>query len=123
MGRLLRQGILVLMMLMLCCGLSACGASSSSDSCNETEDIPCVIGVISDGDAYTAWIDLEDGNWTELTEQQKENVVDQCVETAALTREDDDTAYELTGMDKETKEKLFVYSGDDHTITFAEDIN
>lgn len=111
----LRNMLLLLLLPAVCCVLSACRSS------DEAADVQCVIGVTSDGSAYTAAVQLEDSDWDALSKAQKENVVGQCVDTVELSREDDDTAYELTGVDKATKEQLFIYSGSDQKITFTEE--
>ena len=119
----LRSVVLMLCFAFASCGLlTSCGIPALSGNPDEEADVPCMIGVISDGDAYTAAIELEEGTWEALTEKQKENIVDQCVETVELSREEDDDAdYELTGICKQTKETLFTYSGSEQKTAFAED--
>ena len=99
--------------LALCVMLSACGAA-------EEKDINCVIGVTNEGNMYTATIELPDSDWQHLTEKEREMVVEQCVDTAEFSREEDDSAYELTGIEKDTKKRLFTYTGKDRKTTFIE---
>lgn len=100
-------------LLMLCVILTACGAS-------EEKDISCVIGVTSEGSIYTATIELPDSDWRQLTERQRETVVDQCIDTVAFSREEDDLPYELTGIEKASKKRLFTYTSKDRKTTFIE---
>ena len=121
MRRKIMRSILQPAVLLFCFALASCGIPALSGNPDEEADVPCMIGVISDGDAYTAAIELEEETWEALTEKQKENIVDQCVETVELSREEDDDAdYELTGICKQTKETLFTYSGSEQKTAFAE---
>ena len=108
-----RCGLPALVLLMLCAILTACGAA-------EEKDISCVIGVTNEGNMYTAMIELPDSDWQHLTEKQREKVVDQCVDTAEFSREEEDSAYELTGVEKATKKRLFTYTSKDRKTTFIE---
>ena len=99
--------------LTLCFILTACGAA-------EEKDINCVIGVTNEGNMYTATIELPDSDWQHLTEKEREMVVEQCVDTAEFSREEGDSAYELTGIEKATKERLFTYTSKDRKTTFTE---
>ena len=99
--------------LALCVMLSACGAA-------EEKDISCVIGVTNEGNMYTATIELPDSDWQHLTEKERNMVVEQCVDTAEFSREEGDSAYELTGIEKATKKRLFTYTSKDRKTTFTE---
>lgn len=100
-------------LLMLCAMLAACSAS-------EEKDINCVIGVTSEGNKYTATIELPDSDWQHLTEKERDMVVEQCIDTVAFSREEDDSAYELTGIEKASKKRLFTYTSKDRKTTFIE---
>ncbi len=100
-------------LLMLCAMLTACGTS-------EEKDISCVIGVTSEGNIYTATIELPDSDWQQLTKKQQETIVDHCVDTVVFSGEEDDAAYELTGIEKATKKRLFTYTSKDKKTTFTE---
>ena len=100
-------------LLMLCAMLAACSAS-------EEKDISCVIGVTNDGNVYTAMIDLPDADWQELTKKQREKVADQCIDTVEFSREEGDPSYELTGIEKASKKRLFTYTSEDRETTFME---
>ena len=104
---------LAAVLLTLCVILTACGAS-------EEKDINCVIGITSEGNKYTAIIELPDSDWQNLTEKQRAMVVEQCVDTAEFSREEGDSAYELTGIEKATKKRLFTYTSEDRKTTFIE---
>ena len=104
---------LAAVLLTLCVILTACGAS-------EEKDVSCVIGITSEGNKYTATIELPDSDWQHLTEKQREMVVDQCIDTAEFSREEGDSAYELTGIEKVTKKRLFTYTSKDRKTTFIE---
>lgn len=105
--------IMTAAMLMLCSALTAC-------STLEGKDVNCVIGVINEGDIYTATIELPDSDWRQLTEKQRATIVDQCVDTVEFSREEDDLTYELTGIEKSTKKRLFTYTSKDRKTTFIE---
>ena len=104
---------LAAVLLTLCVILTACGAS-------EEKDINCVIGITSEESKYTAIIELPDSDWQHLTEKQREMVVEQCVDTAEFSREEGDSAYELTGIEKATKKRLFTYTSKDRKTMFIE---
>ncbi len=108
-----QNALLAAVLLALCAILTACGSA-------EETDISCVIGVTNEGNKYTAMIELSDSDWQHLTEKQREMVVDQCVDTVEFSREEDDSAYELTGIEKDTKKRLFIYTGKDRKTTFIE---
>ena len=108
-----KQRVFLAAVLALCFILTACGAA-------EEEDISCVIGVTNEGNMYTATIELPDSDWRHLTEKQRETVVDQCVDTVEFSGEEDDSAYEITGIEKDTKKRLFTYTGKDRKTTFIE---
>ena len=108
-----RCAFLAAALLMLCAMLTACGAA-------EEKDINCVIGVTNEGNMYTATIELPDSDWQHLTEKEREMVVEQCVDTAEFSREEGDSAYELTGIEKATKKRLFTYTSKDRKTTFTE---
>ena len=108
-----RSALLAAVLLILCAILTACGAS-------EEKDINCVIGVTSEGNKYTATIELPDSDWQHLTEKERDMVVEQCVDTAEFSREEGDSAYELTGVEKATKKRLFTYTSKDRKTTFTE---
>ena len=99
--------------LTLCFILTACGAA-------EEKGISCEIGATNEGNMYTATIELPDSDWRHLTEKQRETVVDQCVDTVEFSGEEDDSAYEITGIEKDTKKRLFTYTGKDRKTTFIE---
>lgn len=114
MFRIMEQNaLLALVLLTLCAILTACCAG-------EEKDISCVIGVTNEGNRYTAMIELPDSDWQHLTEKQREKVVDQCVDTAEFSREEEDSAYELTGIEKTSKKRLFTYTSKDRKTTFIE---
>ena len=108
-----RHVLLAVVLLTLCTLLAACGAPGE-------QDISCVIGVTNDGNVYTAMIDLPDADWQELTKKQREKVADQCIDTVEFSREEGDPAYELTGIEKTSKKRLFTYTSEDRETTFME---
>lgn len=108
-----RYTLLTAVLLALCVALAACGAS-------EGKEVSCVIGVTNEGSMYTATIELPDSDWDQLTKRQQEAVVDECVDTVEFSREEDDPAYELTGIEKATKKRLFTYTSKDRETTFTE---
>lgn len=108
-----RHAIIAAALLALCAVLAACGAS-------EEKEINCVIGVTAVGNAYTATVHLSDADWAELTQRQRESVVDQCIDTVEFSREEGEPDYELTGIDRDTGKRLFTYTSEDEQTTFIE---
>lgn len=107
----IRQMLLAAAVLILCASLFACSGDAG-------EDVNCVIGITSEGDAYTASIELADSRWEELTQAQKENVADQCISTVEFSKEDEDADYALTGVDKATGKWLFRYDSRSQKTVF-----
>ena len=108
-----RYVLLAVVLLTMCAILTACDAA-------EEKDVSCVIGVTNDGNVYTAMIDLPDADWQELTKKQRETVADQCVDTVEFSREEGDPTYELTGIEKASKKRLFTYTSENRETTFME---
>ena len=111
--------LLLFMIVLLCGAVTACGGGGAD------ADVDCVIGVTSTGNQYTATIELSGRAWTDLTGDQKENVVEQCIDTVVFSMENEEdnnqtheTDYELTGIDKATSQRLFTYSGKEQKTVY-----
>lgn len=113
----IRCSLLICLLVTVCFALAACGSDRDGN-----EDVNCSIGVVSEGNVFTASIDLDEGRWEDLTDAQKENVVGQCIDTvelAMINAEEEGDAYELNAFDKKTKQRLFTYTSEDQKTTFA----
>lgn len=106
--------LLIFVILMVCTAFASCGSEPE-------EDVNCEIGILSEGDDYTAAIELTDRNWEEMTEVQRVNVVDQCIGTVEFSNGDQEAVYELTGIDKATGRQLFRYSSENQKTVFIEE--
>lgn len=113
----IRCSLLISLLVTVSFVLAACGSDQDGNG-----DVNCNIGVVSEGSVFTASIDLDDGRWEDLTDVQKGNVVDQCIDTVELAKmnaEEEEAPYELNAFDKKTKQRLFTYTSEDQKTTFA----
>lgn len=105
-----RFPIILLVMLSTLISLTACGK----------KDYTYNIGVVGSGSKYTAQVEITNGKWSDLTENQKNDVVDECIDTVNLSSDLDDKQFKLTGVDKTTNEQIFAYDSKTQKTKFSE---
>lgn len=108
--RSIRFPIILLVMLSILISFTACGK----------KDYTYNIGVIGSGSKYTAQVEITNGKWNDLTEDQKNDVVDECIDTVNLSSDMDDKNFKLIGFDKTTKEQIFTYDSKTQKTKFSE---
>lgn len=106
----IRLPIILLAIVLISLSLTACGKKNYTYN----------IGVVGSGGKYTAQVEITNGKWSELTKDQKNDIVDECVDTVNLSSDCDEKQFKLTCFDKTTKEQIFTYDSKTQKAKFSE---
>ncbi len=106
----IRFPVILVVMLSTLISFTACGK----------KDYTYNIGVVGSGSKYTAQVEITNGKWSDLTKDQKDDVVDECIDTVNLSSDMDDKQFRLAGFDKTTKEQIFTYDSKTQKTKFSE---
>lgn len=114
-----RLMIIILSILFLSCCVFAVRYFTKDFGQSKNKDVEWNIGVVGSGSKYTAKIELKDARWKELTADQRNNIVEECLDTADL-EDSNNKQFKMIGIDKTTNKKIFTYDSITQNTNFCD---